>query len=232
MNSSYTHSFYNTDLSVSSIPDIPVGKVVCVGRNYLDHIQELDNTVSETPILFLKPQTAFCDLRNNIEIPKHLGECHNELELALLITEPLLASVSTAYTNEQLADSIGGIGLALDLTLRDLQKELKAKGHPWERAKSFDKSCPISPFIPLRHFNNTEPYKFSLTVNNELRQYGDTSLMLYSVIDLLREISSVFSLTPGDVVLTGTPKGVAALASTDILELSLKGHFDIKTQVD
>ena len=122
--------------------DLPLGKVVCVGRNYLEHIQELNNEVPNEPLLFIKPNTALCNLAEPIVIPKGVGSCHNELEIAILIGQRL------NHCNEKQAkQSIIGVGLGLDLTLRDVQDRLKAKGQPWERAKSFDASCPISVFV-------------------------------------------------------------------------------------
>ena len=127
---------------------LPVGKVVCVGRNYLDHIQELGNEVPEQAILFIKPATAMCDMRQPIQIPSEFGECHNELEVALLIGKDL---AGTQLSDDEIAAALVGLGLGLDLTLRDVQNTLKANGHPWERAKAFDGSCPLSPFASFNH---------------------------------------------------------------------------------
>lgn len=121
---------------------LPVGKVVCIGRNYLDHIRELNNTVPETPILFMKPATALTALDEPIHLPTGRGECHHEVELAVLIGQELRqADAATAR------QAVAGYGVALDLTLRDLQNALKKQGHPWETAKAFDGSCPLSPFL-------------------------------------------------------------------------------------
>ena len=124
--------------------DLPVGKVVCVGRNYLQHIKELKNEVPSQPLLFIKPSTALSRLNEPICIPKKLGHCHNELELAVLIKTSLCqASI------QEVEAAIWGVGLGLDLTLRDVQNTLKKHGHPWERAKAFDCSCPMSQFVML-----------------------------------------------------------------------------------
>jgi 2-keto-4-pentenoate hydratase/2-oxohepta-3-ene-1,7-dioic acid hydratase in catechol pathway len=206
--------------------DLPVGKVVCVGRNYLEHIQELNNEVPEQPLLFIKPNTALCDVQQPIAIPKDKGSCHNELEIAILIGKQL-----TNSDEEKAKDSILAVGLGLDLTLRDIQAALKAKGQPWERAKGFDFSCPVSPFIPLDDIDIERNIEFSLSVNGKLRQQGNSENMMHNILSLLAEISKSFTLMPGDIVLTGTPKGVGPLEVDDELSLVLKGHLSIKTKV-
>lgn len=203
---------------------LPLGKAVCVGRNYLDHIHELGNQVSERPVLFMKPSTAFAHMHQPISIPKDQGECHNELELAFLIAKPLYQA-----QRDECAQAIAGVALALDLTLRDLQNELKQGGLPWELAKAFDGSCPISGFMPIEY--HEQRFTFSLTVNGQLRQRGDSRLMLHPLLSLLSYISHWFTLMPGDVVLSGTPKGVGPLKANDLIDVELHEHFSLKTQV-
>lgn len=199
--------------------DLPVGKVVCIGRNYLDHIRELNNAVPETPILFMKPATALTTLDEPIRLPVGRGECHHEVELAVLVSQELrhadLASVQRA---------VAGYGVALDLTLRDLQNALKKQGHPWETAKAFDGSCPLSPFLKPEALPEPQATDLRLQVNGMVRQQGNTRLMMMGIFELMAYISTHFTLRPGDVVLTGTPAGVAPLASGDVLTLSLAGH--------
>ncbi|MGS2720358.1 fumarylacetoacetate hydrolase family protein [Paraglaciecola aestuariivivens] len=207
--------------------DLPVGKVVCVGRNYLAHIDELGNQVPEQPLLFIKPNTALTPLEQPVVIPKNLGACHNEVEIAVLIQHPLKQA-----SEEQIKDAIWGLGLGLDLTLREVQDKAKAQGHPWERAKAFDASCPMSGFIQLHKLDNLTNLSFSLRVNDNLRQQGNTQNMLVSIQALLKEISQSFTLLPGDIVMTGTPKGVAALLPGDQLSLSLDSHFCVTTVVE
>lgn len=205
---------------------LPVGKVVCVGRNYLAHIHELNNEVPTEPLLFIKPATALCDVHAGVAIPTHQGECHNELEIALLLDKPLKnASV------EQAAKAICGVGLALDLTLRDVQAEAKRKGLPWERAKAFDNSCPVSGFAPVDDAKVLSTLQFSLHINGEVRQQGDAALMMHDPVNLLCAMSAVFTLCPGDIVLTGTPQGVGPLFHGDQLHVSMAPWFDITTQV-
>lgn len=201
------------------------GKAVCVGRNYADHIAELANETPQQPLLFIKSNNAFAELGETLLIPKS-GECHNELELAFLIADTLShASVSQVY------EGIAGVGLALDLTLRDVQTALKQKGLPWERAKAFDGSCAVSAFVPVAKLDLQQPFAFTLHVNGELRQNGNSNKMLWPWVDLISHISESFSLLPGDIVLTGTPKGVGELQSGDNLVAELTGHLSCKSQV-
>ncbi|HRD66944.1 MAG TPA: fumarylacetoacetate hydrolase family protein [Candidatus Competibacter sp.] len=199
--------------------DLPVGKVVCIGRNYLEHIRELNNAVPETPILFMKPSTSLVALDEPIRLPSGRGECHHEVELAVLVGRELRnAGVETAR------QAVAGYGVALDLTLRDLQNELKKKGHPWETAKAFDGSCPLSPFLKPEALPAPQATDLALQVNGEFRQQGNTQQMMVGIFELMAYISTHFTLQPGDVVLTGTPAGVGPLQSGDELILGLAGR--------
>ena len=217
----YTHSLRG-DPDV----DLPTGKVVCVGRNYADHIEELDNPIPKAPLLFIKPAEAIVDMHSPILIPCDKGECHNELEVALLLNKRL-----SRCTKEEAIAAICGIGLGLDLTLRNLQDKLRRDGHPWERAKAFDGSCPLSEFIPVAEFENLQSIQFSLSINQQVRQSGSTAMMLFNIGELLVEISQSFTLSPGDVVLTGTPKGVGKLNDGDVLFGQLGDKIELITQI-
>lgn len=202
------------------------GKVVCVGRNYVAHAAELGNEVPEEPLLFIKPSTALTMMEPQFTIPMDRGEVHHETELALLLGHPL-----TRASTEQAASAIAGIGIALDLTLRDLQNQLKALRQPWEKAKAFDDSCPISRFVPATAFPRWDNIAFSLRVNGEPRQSGDSGLMIWSMLELAAAISQHFTLLPGDLILTGTPAGVGPLRPGDQLTLELAQHLHITSQV-
>lgn len=199
--------------------DLPVGKVVCIGRNYLDHIRELNNVVPEAPILFMKPATALVTLDPPIQLPAGRGECHHEVELAVLVGHSLRNG-----DTETARQAVMGYGIALDLTLRNLQNELKKKGHPWETAKAFDGSCPLSPFLKPEALPEPQATDLSLRVNGNIRQQGNTRQMMVGIFELMVTISTHFTLQPGDVVLTGTPAGVGPLASGDGLILNLAGY--------
>ncbi|WP_230852758.1 fumarylacetoacetate hydrolase family protein, partial [Citrobacter amalonaticus] len=124
--------------------DYPVSKVVCVGSNYANHIKEMGSVTPDEPVLFIKPETALCDLRQPLVIPTDMGSVHHEVELAVLIGATLRQA-----TEEHVRKAIAGYGVALDLTLRDIQGKMKKAGQPWEKAKGFDNSCPLSGFIPV-----------------------------------------------------------------------------------
>lgn len=207
------------------IPHRP-GKVVCVGRNYVAHAAELGNEVPEEPLLFIKPATALTALEPGFAIPVDRGEVHHETELALLVGQPL-----TRANTEQAAAAIIGIGIALDLTLRDLQNQLKALRQPWEKAKAFDDSCPVSRWVPITAFPSWDDIDFSLQVNGESRQSGHSSLMIWSMLELTAAISQHFTLLPGDLILTGTPAGVGPLHPGDQLTLELAQQLRIQCQV-
>lgn len=219
---SYTHCWTSGD----TMPFPSHGKAVCIGRNFAAHISELGNEQPDEPVLFIKPTSAFVDLRQPISIPMEFGECHHEAELALLIGQTL-----TNATQEHARQAVAGYGLALDLTLRDLQNVLKAKRLPWERAKAFDGSCPLSPFIPSEEIGDPQNLSFSLTVNGVQRQVGEQKMMLWNIFQVVAEASRCFTLNPGDAVLTGTPAGVAALQPDDHIQLALGEFVQFETHV-
>lgn len=207
---SYQHQFLD-----GSVCDLPVGKVVCVGRNYAAHARELGNEVPEAPILFLKPSTSIVPLEPSFSIPEGRGGCHHEAEICVLIGKTL-KNVSA----DEARAGIAGLGMGLDLTLRDIQNELKKKGHPWEIAKAFDGAAPIGGFVSAEHFGDLANAAFELKINGETRQKGNSEDMITPIIDLIEFISRIFTLQPGDVIMTGTPEGVAALKSGDVIEMT------------
>lgn len=196
------------------------GKVVCVGRNYAEHAKELGNPVPAEPILFIKPRTALVPMESPVVVPRGQGACHFETELALLIGGELRNAGEA-----QAAAAIAGLGLALDLTLREVQDALKARGLPWEKAKAFDGACPLSAFVRPGPAAGLEQrlagLRLRLRVNGEIRQDGNTADMLTPVLPLLAYMSRHFTLEPGDVVLTGTPRGVGPLVPGDRLQAIL-----------
>lgn len=189
---------------------------MCVGRNFADHAAELNNPVPDEPLLFIKPSTAMVPFANRLRLHGRHGCHHYETEMALLIGKSLTCC------NEQEAEAaIAGLGIALDLTLRQQQDALKAKSYPWERAKAFDGSCVLSTFVGLPPRIDFQNIDIRLWRNGELVQNGNTSGMLFPVLPLLCEISRTFTLVPGDIVLTGTPKGVGELQQGDTLRAEL-----------
>lgn len=203
-----------------------VGKVVCVGRNYAAHARELNNPVPATPILFIKPADSVVSVSPQVSIPTDCGSVHHELEIAVLIGQRLVNA-----TDDQVRAALIGVGLGLDLTLRDVQDTLKQQGHPWERAKAFDGACPLTDFIAVDTSFDWSNLTLVLIRNGERQQMGSSADMLFPIISLIAHMSTCFTLNPGDVVLTGTPAGVGPLSVGDQLQLQLQGHLDIHTQV-
>ncbi|MEE2024778.1 MULTISPECIES: fumarylacetoacetate hydrolase family protein [Alkalimonas] len=206
--------------------DLPIGKVICIGQNYQDHIAEMKSQVAAEALFFIKPASALADLTLPVAIPLQHGAVHNETELAVLIQAPLRKAAV-----EQVAPAIWGYSLALDLTLRDIQTELKRLGRPWEIAKGFDGACPVGPFLPQAQVKHPQQLDFSLAVNGELRQSGTTATMIRGIHQMISEMSHWFSLQPGDIVLTGTPAGVGPLQPGDELQLQLADLLTISTKV-
>ncbi|MDX1788186.1 MAG: fumarylacetoacetate hydrolase family protein [Psychrobacter sp.] len=198
-----------------------IGKVVCVGRNYAAHAEELGNEVPKAPILFMKPASSVVSIRQGVVRPNPAlyGETHYEAELCVQLAADL-----SAATIEEAKQAIGGVTLGLDLTLRELQAELKEKGHPWERAKCFDGACVLGDWLDPQVFGDFTDVHYQLNINDALTQDGDSALMLFPVYELLVNISHAFSLQAGDVIMTGTPSGVGALQAGDQLSLKLGAH--------
>ncbi len=195
-------------------------KIVCVGRSYAAHAAELGNAIPDQPVLFLKPPSSLTPLADGIAWNQALGSCHYECELCLRIDQSL-SQVSNAA---QALAAIGAVTLGLDLTLRDLQDQLKAKGQPWERAKAFDGACLLGDWVDATEIKAWDQVQYQLEINEQVRQVGDTSLLIFSIAELLLDISQSFSLQPGDVVMTGTPAGVGALQANDQLKMTLEGQ--------
>ncbi|WP_422474089.1 fumarylacetoacetate hydrolase family protein [Endozoicomonas sp. ALB032] len=198
-----------------------VGKIICVGRNYLNHVKELNNEVPQSPLLFIKPFSSQVPFSGNLNLPNEHGEVHHELEISVLIGE---GATPKSY-------SIRGIGLALDLTLRDLQNKLKKQGHPWERAKAFAGSAVISEFIEINSYSDLDHLRLVLYKNNKVQQVGDSCQMIFKIEDLLEDIDRAFTLQAGDIILTGTPAGVSSLSAGDqlIAELYVRNRCELKT---
>ncbi len=221
MNNLYQHKG-----QINNLDPLTASKVICIGRNYVDHIKELGNVVPKQPVLFMKPNSALVNWEDVVAVPTNRGECHHEIELALLIGDRLQNA-----TAEQVAKAVAGVTLALDLTLRDVQSELKGKGQPWELAKAFDASCPVANWRALPSVEWLKNANMSFAVNGEVRQQTNTDTMIWSCIDLIQFISKHFTLMPGDIVLTGTPAGVQALNPGDKIEAKLDGMFSITSEV-
>lgn len=197
--------------------DIPVGKIACIGRNYAEHIKELGNKIPDKPVLFIKPPSSIVASGGTVVIPTYSSECHHEIELAVLIGKE-----AKGVSIEEALDHVSGYGVALDLTLRDVQNAQKAKGLPWEISKAFDTSCPLSAFVPVDQVTDPQNLQLKLTVNGQVRQDGNSSDMMRTVAELIAAVSAYFTLEEGDILLTGTPAGVDRIIGGDQLEATIE----------
>jgi acylpyruvate hydrolase len=202
-------------------------KIVCIGRNYADHAKELNNPVPTEPLFFIKPDSAV--LRNNdpFYLPEFSDDIHYEVEIYVRIHKKgknIEEQFACRYYNE--------IGIGLDLTARDIQQRCKDKGLPWEKAKGFDGSAPLSNTVPLTEFRDIQDIRFELRKNGEVVQRGHTADMLFPVNRIIAEASRYFMLKIGDLIFTGTPAGVGRLQHGDRLEAFIEGrkmlNFHIK----
>jgi 2-keto-4-pentenoate hydratase/2-oxohepta-3-ene-1,7-dioic acid hydratase in catechol pathway len=201
-----------------------IGKILCIGRNYVDHIKELGNEMPQRPVIFMKPASSVIGEGEEIVIPGYSSDCHHEAELAVLIGQGGKDIQPGAALQH-----VAGYGVAIDLTLRDVQAEQKKKGLPWEIAKGFDTSCPLSAFVPASAVADPQELRITLAVNGEPRQDGSTALMIHRIPELISYLSSIFTLEPGDVILTGTPAGVGPIKSGDsvVAEISEVGRLTV-----
>jgi 2-keto-4-pentenoate hydratase/2-oxohepta-3-ene-1,7-dioic acid hydratase in catechol pathway len=200
-------------------------KIICVGRNYTKHIEELQIEKHTEPVLFIKPDSAILLNQHPFVIPEFSQEIHHEIEVIVKINKVgkyINAKFAHKYYDE--------ISVGIDFTARDVQNELKSKGLPWEKAKSFDGSAVIGEFISKNEFNSLENISFELTNNNIIVQKGNTSNMLWKIDQLIAHISQYFTLKIGDIIFTGTPEGVATVKTDDVLEGYLEKNklFSIK----
>ncbi|MCY7358557.1 MAG: fumarylacetoacetate hydrolase family protein [Rudanella sp.] len=187
-------------------------KILCVGRNYADHIRELSNEQPDDPVIFLKPETAVPLKNEPFFYPSFSADVHYEVEILVKINR-VGKNIDEKFAHKYYDE----IGVGIDFTARDVQSKLKAKGLPWELAKAFNGSAPISPFIPKTDFPDLNNINFRLDQNGETRQQGNTSLMLFKIDYLISFISRYFLLQKGDILFTGTPKGVGPVQIGDTL---------------
>ncbi len=188
-------------------------KIICVGRNYIDHINELSNQKPENPVIFMKPDTSVLSKEFPFVLPEFSNDVHYEVEVLVKICK-VGKYISPKFAHKYYSQ----IGLGIDFTARDLQSELKAKGLPWEIAKGFDGSAVIGDFIDKEQFDDVQNISFQLVKNGEVVQYGNTQDMLWKIDELVSYVSQFFTLKMGDVIFTGTPAGVGKIESADELE--------------
>lgn len=205
---------------------IRVGKIVAVGRNYVEHIREMGGPDTAPPVLFLKPPSSIVHDGGTVRIPSGAGSVHHEVELVAVIGKDGKNIPASAAL-----DHVLGYAVGVDITLRDLQNDAKKKGDPWDIAKGFDTSAPISLVAPRDEIGDGSGLEITLDVNGERRQGASTSLMIHPVAELITCVSKWFTLQKGDLIFTGTPKGVGPVEHGDIVEARLQGVATLKVGV-
>lgn len=203
-----------------------IGKIVCVGRNYVEHAKELGNDVPEKPVIFLKPTSAIIFSGDKILHPTFSTDMHHETELVLLIGKTIKDA------DEKEADeAILAYGVGLDMTLRDIQTVLKKKGHPWTIAKGFDTSAVLSEFVSKENYNLTLNEEIILNVNNTEKQHEKLNKMIFNPVQIVEYISSLLTLDEGDLIFTGTPAGVSKVERGDKLYAEITGIASLECGV-
>jgi len=197
------------------LPGLHTRNIYCIGRNYAAHARELNNPIPERPVIFTKPLSSLT-FGGIIRIPPFVREPHFETELVAAIGKP-----GKKIRRDDALSHIAGYGIGIDVTARDIQQELKATAHPWFLAKGLDTFAPVSSFLPADDLPGPEELTFTLSVNRQLRQSGDPSLMLFPLPELVAQLSRYVTLQPGDLLFTGTPEGVGLLRAGDKLHAEL-----------
>ena len=203
-------------------------KIICIGRNYPLHAEELNNPIPEEPVVFLKPETALLLKKHPFFIPEHSNDVHHELELVVKINR-LGKHIEPRFAQKYYSE----VGLGIDFTARDVQTNCKEKGLPWEKAKAFDGSAAVSKFFSLELLGkDIQNINFHLDINGKTVQQGNTSMMLFTVNEIISHVSKYFTLKTGDLIFTGTPAGVGSVKRNDLLELYLEEkrvfYFNVK----
>lgn len=201
-------------------------KIICIGRNYVEHAKELNNPLPKEPVFFLKPDTALLKDNADFYLPDHSRDVHHEIELVLRISK------AGKHIQPEFAHKYwDALTVGVDFTARDVQQRQKEKGLPWELAKAFDGSAPIGSFVSKNDLNTKAPFQFELKVNGETRQQSDSSAMIFSFDQIIAYISQFITLKTGDLIFTGTPAGVQAVKAGDVLEGFLEGESRFRFQV-
>jgi 5-carboxymethyl-2-hydroxymuconate isomerase len=206
---------------------IPIGKIICIGRNYAKHAAELGNEIPDKPVLFLKPASVVIQSGEQVIHPSYSNELHHEVELVLLIGQS-----AKDVTLEDAENVLVAYGVGLDMTLRDVQKELRKAGDPWTLAKVFDTSAVISDLVSKKDYRLTLNEKINLTVNGEIRQDDNLSNMIFKPTELVQYISTVMTLEKGDLIFTGTPSGVSKVNRGDKIEARIGKFAELRTIVE
>lgn len=192
-------------------------KIICIGRNYVDHAKELNNPVPKEPVFFMKPDTALIQSRNPFIYPSFSNDIHHEVEIVVKINK-IGKHIEERFAHKYYEE----ITVGVDFTARDVQQQCKEKGLPWEKAKAFDGSAPTGKFVNISEFNNINNLNFSLQINGETKQQGNTKDMLFNINQIIAYVSQFVTLKIGDYIFTGTPAGVGPVKIGDKLECFLE----------
>lgn len=205
---------------------VHVGKLLCIGRNYADHAAEMDQDVPEEPMVFLKPASALIRTGEAVRLPPQSREVHHEVELVAVI-----GTQAKNISEENALDHVCAFAVGLDMTARDLQAQAKARRHPWSVAKGFDTFAPLGPLTPASEIDNPQDLALRLSVNGERRQHASTQRLIFPVRELVAYCSRIFTLSPGDLLYTGTPSGVGPVEAGDELEATATGLDSLRVSV-
>ncbi len=211
--------------TIPGLPDLTIGSIYCIGRNYQKHAEELGNTVPDRPMVFLKPASAVIGNGEIIELPAESKEVHHEVELVVAIGKK-----GKNIAEENTPEYVAGYGVGIDVTARDIQQQAKDRGHPWSVAKGFDTFAPLSSFETANGGIDFTAMELALSVNDEVRQQDTTRNMIFPVTELIVYLSTIFTLHPGDLIFTGTPGGVSEIKAGDTIQASLN-HNEIELEV-
>ena len=212
---------------VGSDKSFPVRRIYCVGRNYGDHVKEMGgDPKSEPPVFFSKPATACVVKNQDVNYPQATKDLHHEVELVVA-----LASGGKNIAADTALDCVFGYAVGIDFTRRDLQTIAKDNGRPWDTAKGFDQSAPVSAINPVANCGHPADSEIVLSVNGEIRQQAKLNEMIWSVAEIISELSRYYELMPGDLIYTGTPAGVAAISAGERLSATIEGVGEIEFNV-
>ncbi len=213
-----------------SLPDHPkpihVGKLLCIGRNYADHAAEMDREVPDEPMVFLKPASALLRTGGAVQLPPQSQDVHHEVELVAVIGQK-----GKNIPRDEALDHVTAYAVGLDMTARDLQSKAKQNRHPWSVAKGFDTFAPLGPLTPASAIEDPQDLTIRLSVNGEVRQNASTRHLIFPVSELVHYCSQIFTLSPGDLLYTGTPSGVGPVEDGDELGASATGLDPLRVSV-
>ncbi|MFO8100071.1 MAG: fumarylacetoacetate hydrolase family protein [Salinibacter sp.] len=218
---------FRTKVTLPEGRTLPIGKLLCIGRNYADHASEMESDVPDEPMVFLKPASAVIRTGECVLIPPQSNDVHHEIELVAVIGRG-----GRDIPAAEALDHVAAYAVGLDMTARDLQAAAKDRRHPWSVAKGFDTFAPLGPLTAAEDVGDPQQLTLRLAVNGETRQKARTDRMIFSVATLIQYCSQIFTLTPGDLLFTGTPAGVGAVSDGDVLEASATHCSPLRVQVE